>query len=75
MELRAPVATQGTFIPAGNAYDAYVAVGRALSSATVDVLIVDPYADAKLLQHYAVQTPENTALRLFCCWIGFDDDE
>ena len=69
------MATQGTFIPAGNAYDAYVAVGRALSSATVDVLIVDPYADAKLLQHYAVQTPENTALRLFCCWIGFDDDE
>ena len=63
-ELKAPVAAQGAFIPAGNPYDAFAAVGKVLGKATVDVLIVDPYADGKLLEHYALQTPEQVSLRV-----------
>jgi hypothetical protein len=63
-ELLAPAAMQGAFIPAGNAYDAFAAVGTVLGGATADILIVDPYADEKLIRHYALQTPEKVSLRI-----------
>jgi hypothetical protein len=57
-ELNAPAASQGTFIAAGHTLDAYAAVGKALSEARTDVLMVDPYADAVVVTAYAVLTPE-----------------
>ena len=64
VELRVPAGLQGKFIPVGSPYDAFVAVGQVLSGATSDLFIVDPYADEKLLDHYALQTPEKVALRV-----------
>jgi hypothetical protein len=63
-ERKVPVGLQGAFIAVGDAFDALIAVGKVLGGATGDVLIVDPYADAKLLDDYARQTPEGVSLRI-----------
>lgn len=63
-ELQAPAELQGAFIAAGNAFDAFAAVGKALGTATADVLIVDPFADARLLTDYAVLAPETVSVRV-----------
>jgi len=63
-ELRAPIDSQGSFIPAKNAFDALAAVAKVLQSATQDVLIVDPYMDEKALTDFAVLAPEKTNIRL-----------
>ncbi|MDZ4320218.1 MAG: hypothetical protein U1A07_15490 [Phenylobacterium sp.] len=63
-ELAAPLSVQGSFIPAGGTFDAYVAFGRAVETATGNVMIVDPYADAKALSDFAVQVPEGVAVRI-----------
>jgi hypothetical protein len=63
-ELRAPAASQGTFIPAGNQFDGLAAVGKILQGATSDVLIVDPYMDEKALTTFAVLAPEGVTIRL-----------
>ena len=48
-ELRAPAAVQGAFILVGDVYDAFAMVGKALGELSVDVLLVDPYANESLL--------------------------
>jgi hypothetical protein len=53
----------GAFIPVGDAFEALVAVGNVLGSATSDVLIIDPYADIKLLDEYARPVPDGIASR------------
>jgi hypothetical protein len=63
-ELHAPAELQGAFIAAGHAFDAFAAVGKALGTATADVFIVDPYAEAKLLTGYAVLAPETVSVRV-----------
>lgn len=63
-ELNAPTAIQGAFIPAGNAFDAMAAVGKVLSQATQDLLIVDPYMDEKVLTDFAGLAPPGVTLRL-----------
>jgi len=63
-ELHAPAELQGAFIAAGHAFDAFAAVGKALGTATADVFIVDPFADAKLLTDYAVLAPEAVSIRV-----------
>ena len=63
-ELRAPVSAQGTFIPAGNSFDAFAAVGKVLAPATGDVLIVDPYLDEKALTDFAPLVHEGVSIRL-----------
>lgn len=63
-ELHAPAELQGAFIAAGHAFDAFAAVGKALGTATADVFIVDPYADAKVLTDYAVLAPDNASVRV-----------
>ena len=63
-ELKAPAAVQGTFIVAGHTFDAFRAVGQVLGTAKADVLIVDPYADEKVLTDYAVLAPEQVNVRL-----------
>ena len=63
-ELHAPAELQGAFIAAGHAFDTFAAVGKALGTATADVFIVDPYADAKVLTDYAVLAPETVSVRV-----------
>jgi hypothetical protein len=63
-ELRAPTAVQGAFIPAGNAFDGLIAIGKVLQTVTTDVLIVDPYMDVKTLADFAVLAPEAVQIRL-----------
>lgn len=63
-ELSAPAASQGAFIPAGSSFDAFVAVGKVLSAATTDLLIVDPYMDEKALIEYGVSAAVGVTIRL-----------
>jgi len=63
-EVRAPVSAQGTFIAAGNSFDAFAAVGKVLGSATGDILIVDPYLDEKALTDFAPLAHEGISMRL-----------
>lgn len=63
-ELKAPDAVQGAFIPVGNAFDAMVGVGKALSPAKGDVLIVDPYMDEKALTDFALLAATGVRIRL-----------
>jgi hypothetical protein len=63
-ELSAPAASQGAFITAGNTFDAMSVVGKALSEAKTDVLMVDPYADHKALTDYAILAHEGILVRL-----------
>jgi hypothetical protein len=63
-ELRAPLPARSAFIPAGNAFDAMVAVGKVLGGTTLDVLIVDPYMDEKALTDFAPLAPDRVAIRL-----------
>lgn len=63
-ELQAPASGRGAFIPAGNAFDAFTAIGKVLTSATRDLLIVDPYMDEKALTDFAPLAPETATLRL-----------
>jgi hypothetical protein len=53
LELELPAGSQGSFIPAGNTFDAMAAVGKILASAKREVLIVDPYLDEKILTEFA----------------------
>jgi hypothetical protein len=63
-ELSAPATAHGTFIAAGNAFDALAAIGKVLSSATSELLIVDPYTDERVLTDFAVLASENVGLSL-----------
>lgn len=64
VELNAPPAVRGAFIPAGNALDALAAVGKVLREAAERVLIVDPYLDERVLTDFATMLPEGMPLRL-----------
>lgn len=64
VELAAPLSVQGAFIQAGGTFDAFVAFGKAVETATIAVMIVDPYADAKALTDFAVQVPDGVAVRI-----------
>jgi hypothetical protein len=63
-ELRAPTSARGGFIPVGEAFTAFAAVGRILEAAQRDVLMVDPYANAKILADYAILAPEGVNVRV-----------
>lgn len=63
-ELRAPAASQGAFIPAGNVFDAQVEIGKLLADAKREVWIIDPYLDEKALTDFAILGPENIPVRL-----------
>lgn len=63
-ENRMPAGARGGFIAAGSPFDALASVGKVLSTATSDTLIVDPYADERLLTDYALLAPESIGLRI-----------
>lgn len=60
----APASVQGAFIPTGNAHDAVTAVGKILGGAKTSVLLVDPYADASILDSYALFAPEGVSIEV-----------
>jgi len=64
VELVAPAPVQGAFIAMGNVFEAIAAVSNVLSVAKSDVLLIDPYADAKILTDYAVLAPEQVNMRV-----------
>lgn len=59
-----PSAVRGAFIPAGNAHDAVTAVGKILGAAKAPVMLVDPYADAAILDQYALFAPEGVGINI-----------
>ena len=63
-ELRAPISARGAFLPVGSSFDALGAVGKVLRTATRSILIVDPYLDAKAVEDFVPQAPENLLVRL-----------
>jgi hypothetical protein len=62
-ELRAPVASAGSFIPAGATYSAFGAVGVVLGRAKSDLLLIDPYADEKMFD-FVTLVPAGVTARL-----------
>lgn len=63
-EMKAPAGAKGAFVAAGSAFDAFTAVGKVLARAQGDLLIIDPYADEKVLTNFAVQAQEAVRVRL-----------
>lgn len=70
-EMRAPASTQGQFIPAGNAFDAIGAFSSVLATAKVEVLVIDPYADANALTEFAILASEGISIRLLADATGY----
>jgi hypothetical protein len=60
----APPAARGSFIPVGNAFDAFSALAKLLSGAAHDVLIIDPYMDESALTEFGTVTTEGVQMRL-----------
>ena len=63
-ERKAPPQSQGSFIVANSAFDAFAAVRKVLMSAQAEVLLVDPNADAKTLTDCALLAPDHVVVRL-----------
>ena len=63
-ELEAPASGQGTFIPAGNEFDAVAAFARVASRSKKELLVVDPYMDEKALTDFVITAQEKIAIKL-----------
>jgi len=63
-ELEVPPETQGAFIVANTAFDAFSAVRRVLGTAQAEIFLIDPDADAKALTDFAVLAPDRVVVRL-----------
>jgi hypothetical protein len=62
LELKLPADAQGAFIPAGGVFDGYQAVSKAMAVAEKQILLVDPYADDKLISDFVPLAPEGVAV-------------
>jgi hypothetical protein len=63
-ELASPSAVHGSFIHAGNVFDAMAVLGKVFRSATKDLLVVDPYMDDRALSDFLLMVPEGVSIRL-----------
>lgn len=63
-EMNAPATNSAAFIPAGGSFDAFAQVGKVMGRAKYVLLIVDPYADEKVLTEYAIQIPAGIAIQV-----------
>lgn len=63
-ELSAPAAAKGSFIPAGNSFDALTAIASVLRECRGYVLVVDPYMDAVALTDFLPMVTQGVPLRL-----------
>jgi hypothetical protein len=61
---RAPVAIRGTFIPVGGTSYAFAVIAKVLGTATTDLLVVDPYMDARALMDCIPAAPAGIPVRL-----------
>jgi hypothetical protein len=64
VESKAPSDLQGSYIPAGNAFDALSAISRVFATAKIELLVVDPYSDEKLLRDFAPLAAEGVRLKI-----------
>ena len=64
VEFELPPGERGTFIPAGNVFDAMARVASLFSGAASDVLIIDPYLDEKFMTEFALLANEGISMRL-----------
>lgn len=62
-ELNAPSGARGAFVPAGDAYDGLVAIGKVFEAAERSLLVVDPYLDHKVVE-FAGMAREGVVIRL-----------
>jgi hypothetical protein len=63
-EMEVPADVQGTFILAGNAFDALASVGKVFARATKSLMIIDPYADEVLVRDFVPTAPENVQIQI-----------
>lgn len=63
-ESRVPAAMAGSFIPIGNSFDAFAALGKIFRSAKADILVVDPYMDETALTEFGTTVADGARLRL-----------
>lgn len=63
-EANAPATTRGAFVGVGAAFDALQVIGKVLTEAKRDVLIVDAYMDSKVLTDFAPMAAEGVVIRL-----------
>ncbi|MBI2748634.1 MAG: phosphatidylserine/phosphatidylglycerophosphate/cardiolipin synthase family protein [Burkholderiales bacterium] len=63
-ERNAPAAARGAFIPVGAGFNVFQVVGKVLSEARNDVLIVDAYMGLSVLTDFAPLAAERVAVRL-----------
>jgi hypothetical protein len=68
-----PASLAGTFVPAGNTFDAMAAAAKIFALAKADLLIVDPYLDEKILTEFALLAPVGISLRLLCDAAGYKE--
>lgn len=64
VELSLPQSSRGSFIPAGNSYDAITALARIIGEATQAIMIVDPYMGSKTLENFVIQAKEGISISL-----------
>jgi hypothetical protein len=64
VESNAPSSVQGSYIPAGNSFDALTAISRVFATAKTELLIVDPYSDEKLLRDFAPLATEGVQIKI-----------
>jgi hypothetical protein len=63
-EMNLPAGSSGAFVPVGNSFDAFTALTKVFSSATHDVMIIDPYMDETALTEFGLAVPDGVKLRL-----------
>jgi hypothetical protein len=73
VETEVPASLAGTFIPAGNTFDAMAAASKIFGLAKAELLIVDPYLDEKILTEFALLAPAGVTLKLLCDAAGYKE--
>jgi len=73
VEVEVPASLAGTFIPAGNTFDAMATAAKIFGLAKAELLIVDPYLDEKILTEFALLAPAGVALKLLCDAAGYKE--
>ena len=63
-ELRTSIASKGSFVAVGDAFDALRALSEIMKSAKADVLIVDPYMDEVALSEVGILAADGVGIRL-----------
>ena len=63
VELHAPVAARGAFIPAGDTWNGYAALVKLIQNECDDLLVVDPYINSDLFTYFLPHSMARTGVR------------